>query len=246
MKKIPNSSDELPHISSLINDNLDFINRQSVKTVKLKFGHSLKSKIDLENEADKLFTRVLNKLSDDDYLILRKFEGRSKITTYFTTIIVRTAIDMIREIYGRDRMSVKGSKIRKPVEIDGTSVKEGIYSGEKGEYIVPDQSEGPELKTIRMRDEKKLKSVLSEMVSELTGEESLLLRMKFPKDLEGKSLNTKDIAKMLGITEKCVYSRTERLLKKCRKILIGFGISTEDFNIMENKKNVRHINRRKA
>jgi len=93
---------------------------------------------------------------------------------------------------------------------------------------------------------KKLKSALSEMVSELTGEESLLLRMKFPDDREGKPLKTKEISKILRISEKGVYNRTDRLLKKCRKILTGFGISTEDFNIMENKRNVRHINRRKA
>ncbi|MCK5003617.1 MAG: sigma-70 family RNA polymerase sigma factor [Candidatus Aminicenantes bacterium] len=256
MKKTLNISDQHARLRDIINRNIKFINRQCLNTVKIKSGSFLKSSFDVENEADRLFNMVLDKLSENDFGILRRFEGRSKITTYLTTIIARTAIDMIRARAGRERASEKTPEMDgpdgKPVVIkkgkipdaEGTPVKEGIYSGERGEYIVPDNADVPEIKVLKSDSENKMNMVISEMLSILSGEERLLLRMKFPDEPERKPLSTDEIAIMLGISHKGVYNRIERLLKKCRIILTDAGVSLEDFVFGEFTGNVRHMIRR--
>jgi len=256
MKKTLKISDQNSNLRDLITKNIKFINRQCLNTVKIKSGSFLKSSFDVENEADRLFNTVLDKLSDDDFGILRRFEGRSKITTYLTTIIARTAVDMIRSRAGRERTSGKTSGADRPdgkidsfrkVKIpasDGTPVKEGIYSGERGEYIVPDNEDIPEIKALKNDSEDKINLVLFEMLSVLNGEERLLLRMKFPQEPDRKPLSTDEIAQILGISQKGVYNRIERLLKKCRIVLADAGVSLEDFAFGEFEGNVRHMIRR--
>lgn len=247
MNKVLNISDQQSCFRDIINQNIDFINRQCLKTVKLKSGGFLKSEFSIENEADKLFNRVLDKLSENDFRILRKFEGRSKITTYLTTIIARMGIDMIRERAGRERVSEKypdGARSHKVPDSSGTPVREGIYSGEKGDYDVPDVDNIPELKVLRNDSQSKLNIVISEMLSALSGDEKLLLRMKFPEDPDLKPMSTDEISGILSISKKSVYNRIDRLIKKCRKILSDAGIDTEDFMRSEFKGNVRHMNRR--
>ncbi len=242
-------SDQNSYLRDLINKNIKFINRQCLNTVKIKSGSFLKSSFDVENEADRLFNTVLDKLSENDFGILRRFEGRSKITTYLTTIIARTAIDMIRARAGRERTSgIDGPdgklvviKKRKLPDSEGTPVKEGIYSGERGEYIVPDNADVPEIKALKSDSENKMNIVISEMLSVLSGEERLLLRMKFPEESDRKPLSTAEIAILLGISRKGVYNRIERLLKKCRIIMTDAGVSLEDFVFGEFTGNVRHI-----
>jgi RNA polymerase sigma factor (sigma-70 family) len=226
----------------MITKNIDFINRMCFKTVKLRSGNFLKSEFNISNEADRLFNRVLDKLSDNDFRILRRFEGRSKITTYLAAIVGRTAIDMIRERVGREREPGKNAR---PPATNGTIVREGIYSGESGNYLVPDMENIPELKVLKSDSDEKMRSIIEEMMFALTGEEKLLLRMKFPENSIGKPLSTDEISEILGTSKKGVYNRIDRLLKKCRNILLERGISFEDFFSTEKSVNVRHIERRR-
>jgi len=246
MNKIFNIQDQDAHFRSMINQNVDFINRQCLKTVKIKSGRFLKGELNIENEADRLFNKVLDKLSENDFSILRKFENRSKFSTYLTTIIVRTAIDMIRERAGRER-SEKGhgtSRSGKVPDAYGTPVREGRRSGVAGEYYIADTDNIPELKAIGRDREKKMREVITLLFSSLSGEEKLLLRMKFPADQGMEPMSTKEISRALGISEKGVYNRIDRLIKKCRKILKNAGVEEQDFILTEFKGNVRHIKRR--
>ncbi len=252
MKKTFSASDQNALFRDIVNKNIKFINRQCLNTVKIKSGIFLKSSFDRENEADSLFNRVLDKLSENDFGILRRFEGRSKITTYLTTIIARTAVDMIRERAGRERTSEKvgpdgnppaGRKVKIP-DSKGTPVRDGFYSGEKGEYIVPENENFPEIKALKNDSKIKLNMAISEMLSVLNGEERLLIRMKFPVEYDREPLSTDEIALILGISKKGVYNRIERLMKKCRIILEDRGFSIEDFAFGEFTENVRHIVRR--
>ena len=230
----------------MINQNIDFINRQCLKTIKMKSGRFLKGELSIENEADRLFNRVLDKLSENYFYILRKFESRSKFSTYLTTIIVRTAIDLIRERAGRERPETDHGTSRsgKVPDTNGTPVREGKRSGEAGEYYVADTDNIPELKVIGIDREKKMTEVIILLFSSLSGEEKLLLRMKFPADPGVEPMSTKEISAALGISGKGVYNRIDRLIKKCRKILENAGVGEEDFILTEFKGNVRHIKRR--
>ena len=193
MNKILNIQDHDAHFRSMINQNIDFINRQCLKAVKMKSGGFLKGELSIENEADRLFNRVLDKLSENDFSILRKFESRSKFSTYLTTIIVRTAIDMIRERAGRQRSETDHvtSRSGKIPDTYGTPVREGKRSGEAGEYYVADTDNIPELKVIGTDRLKKMTEVITLLFSSLSGEEKLMLRMKFPADPGVEPMSTK-------------------------------------------------------
>ena len=224
MKKDKTALDSLSYFRDIVNSNIEFINRQCIKAVSLKFSNSFDIPVDIVNEGDKLFNRVIEKLTKDDFRLLRKFEGRSKLTTYLTTIISRTAIDPIRERIGRRRSGTE----RIP-EVNGTPVKRGVLSGEKGDYIVPDENSDPEASLIRTDREEKLKGTLAKIISSLSGEERLLLRMKYPADPDTEPLSVREISETLGISQKGVYSRIERILKKCRRFMNGSGVRFDDF-----------------
>ncbi len=246
MKKVLNISDNDSIFREQLNSNIDFINKQCLKTVKMKSGGFLKGELNLENEADRLFNRVIDKLTENSFGILRRFEGRSKLSTYLTTIIARTAIDLIRERAGRERPGRENGALRtvKIPDTDGSPVLNGISSGEAGEFIVPDKENIPEFVVIWDDREKSMRSVISEMISSLNGEERLLLRMKFPSDPGRDPLSTSEISRALGISQKGVYNRVDRLIKKCRKILESAGIGEQDFILTEFRGNVRHMKRR--
>ena len=42
-------------------------------------------------------------------------------------------------------------------DAEGTPVKDGIYSGERGEYIIPDNANVPEMKVLKNDSEDKIK-----------------------------------------------------------------------------------------
>ncbi len=210
----------------LINSNLEFINEQCYKVIKSKSTELFRGPVDIENERDILFNRILEKLTENDFSLIRRFEWRSKFTTYLTVIIARTSVDMIRKKIGRVGTSGKDKKV---VDSEGTPVKEGIYSGEKGDIVVADFMSNPEEKIIEKDIRQKISVIMEKVLLSLTGDERLLLRMRYPHVAEKESVEIRTISKRLGISEKAVYGRLERILKKCRKFLDKSGVNSNDF-----------------
>lgn len=56
-----------------------------------------------ENDADELYVFLLDELSKDDFRRLRSFQGKSKFTTFFFSVVNALAIDFVRGRYGRRR-----------------------------------------------------------------------------------------------------------------------------------------------
>lgn len=95
-------------------------------------------------------------------------------------------------------------------------------------FIIPDKQAEPavlmeEKERIQMVDD-----VVKGMVKDLSGEERLILRMRFPTNGDGKPAKVSAIARALGITEKATYKRIARILKKCRDILDQKGVAVDD------------------
>ncbi len=263
----------------LINENIGFIEKQCVKAISLKSGSPAYGSLNIENESDLLFSRTLDKLAESDFKILRNFKGRSRLSTYLTTIISNTAVDYLREKKGRSRekerskrygktgeliyyrifengedidnvykslsseglfagdytefeniiQSIRGSNRDKIVTTDGTAVKTGIYNGESGNYVIRDESKDPESFVIDNETDKRSEEILNKMTASLSGEETLLLRMKYPADENESPLNVKEISLYLGISQKVVYKKLSRILAKCKKILESYGVTANDF-----------------
>jgi RNA polymerase sigma factor (sigma-70 family) len=107
-------------------------------------------------------------------------------------------------------------------------LQRGIQDPESGELIVVDSKNNPEKKIIRSQKQEKLKEVLDLIVSQLNGEERLILRLRFSiqRDESPKDINS--IARLLGVSKKAAYKKISRTLKKCRRILIQRGLKIND------------------
>jgi len=244
MDKFTGTEERDSRYRELINQNIPFISRQCRRLVRQKSGGYLRGELNLENESDVLFNRVIDKLTDNSYRVLSRFEGRSKLTTYLTAIISRTAVDLIRERTGRNNPGDRDPRAPIPPGSGGSPVVNGFTTGREGDFVVPDKKNIPEMVVLGEHREEKMRAVISEMVSGLRGEEKLLLRMKFPLDSGREPQGTAQIARALGITEKGVYNRLERLIRKCRAILEKAGISEKEFITAEFKGFFRQGNRR--
>jgi RNA polymerase sigma factor (sigma-70 family) len=94
---------------SIIHQHWPYIEKQCFKAVRLRLqkiawtnpGTNLD--IAVENEALELSNRLLDTLKAGHYRVLRQFKRNAKLSTYFTTIIARQAVDLIREKRGRSR-----------------------------------------------------------------------------------------------------------------------------------------------
>jgi len=87
-----------------LNNHLDYIENQCRRAVRrLSGGSPAFSAIDLENESLELFNRVIDRIRENDYAVIRRFDGRSRFTTYLTALISRQAVEEIRRRKGRSR-----------------------------------------------------------------------------------------------------------------------------------------------
>ncbi|UCH95954.1 MAG: sigma-70 family RNA polymerase sigma factor, partial [Candidatus Aminicenantes bacterium] len=107
-------------------------------------------------------------------------------------------------------------------------VKNGAAVDEEGDYIIPDTKNDPQELLIEQQRKQKLDELIKDIIAQLNGEERIILRMRFPANEEKKPEKVERISKVLGISEKAVYKRITRLLKKCRTRLEQQGVTIND------------------
>jgi RNA polymerase sigma factor (sigma-70 family) len=130
---------------------------------------------------------------------------------------------------------IKGKKNNppSPLEMEANPVvKEGILlkveGNEKEEVVIPDTHSDPQELLMEGQRKQRLGQVVGEAIAQLSGEERMLLRMRFPADGEERPRKVEQIAKLLGISLKAAYKRIDRLLKKCRRLLEQEGVSIDE------------------
>jgi RNA polymerase sigma factor (sigma-70 family) len=107
---------------------------------------------------------------------------------------------------------------------NGTSaVKNGTSINEE-EYVIPDTKSDPQVLLMEKQRQQEIHRVIRDMIAPLSGEERLLLRMRFRVHEDEKSGSVEQIANALGVTPKAVYKRITRLMKKCRQQLDRRGV----------------------
>lgn len=106
--------------------------------------------------------------------------------------------------------------------------KTGIRSMDTGEVIIADSRKNPEELAIEAQREEKLAEIINAVVSQLSGEERLILRMRFPVSGDEEPKDIDRISRLLGISKKAVYNRVSRVLKKCRDMMVNSGVNFDD------------------
>lgn len=104
-----------------------------------------------------------------------------------------------------------------------------ITDDDTTEIVVADPAHNAEELLISGQKEATVRRALAEVVADLSGEERLMIRMRFPGDEEEEPKSPREIASILGLSEKAVDARIRRALARMREVLIGRGLSLDDF-----------------
>jgi len=124
---------------------------------------------------------------------------------------------------------IKGKKSRlSNLPANNSVVREGVSVNENGDYIIPDTEGDPQEILLKKQKEHKLQEIIKNTITQLNGEEKVILRMRFPTENEEKMGKIEHIADLLGISEKAVYKRIAKILRKCRELIKQQGVSIDD------------------
>lgn len=253
-----------------LNNHLGYIESQCRRAVRrLSGGSPAFSEIDLENESLELFNRVIDRVRENDYAMIRRFDGRSRFTTYLTALISRQAVEEIRRRRGRSRARQRaqtlgrlGLNLFEKIFSRGLNISEALRemqmeknpgiseeqllrmtdhiigrNGVPSPFIIsmgeppdcPDSSgRTPENLALEREQREQLSEAVNLLRRELSGSDRLLLRLRFPPDMESSPRKASEIATMLQISRKAVYRRLDRLLLRCRTILEKSELSCTD------------------
>jgi RNA polymerase sigma factor (sigma-70 family) len=97
-----------------------------------------------------------------------------------------------------------------------------------GELVVPDGRGTPETLFAEREVSDLAGMVVSDFLDSLSGEEKLLIRMRFPCDEEEKPKPFREIGEILGMSDDKSRREVDRILNEFRKKLISAGISMHD------------------
>jgi RNA polymerase sigma factor (sigma-70 family) len=112
---------------------------------------------------------------------------------------------------------------------NGSAVKNGTTIGiYENEFVIPDTQSDPEKIVMEDQRKRKMQEVIQDIIAQLNGEERILLRMRFPSGEDETPRTVAQVSNILGITQKAVYKRMTRLLKKCKELLDREGVTIND------------------
>lgn len=214
-----------------------------------------------KEECEDFRSRVHFKLIDDDYAVFRKFQGRSSLNTYLTTVVANEMRDFLNYLWGKWQSSAEAKRLG-PVAIrlekllrDGRSFDEAVQDlqinhkvemswqelhemaarlpdrfprrneGEEGLLNLPapgDPADSRSDKEEREAMRRKILAALSELREALPKEDQVILKMR------GGGFTVAQISRFLGLDQKQLYRRIEKILKELREELERRGFHKED------------------
>jgi RNA polymerase sigma factor (sigma-70 family) len=214
-------------------------------------------------EREEFHSYSIAQFVEDDFAILRKYEGRCSLGTYLTHVIARQLIDFRRKNWGTWRTSATARKLGPAAEeLDRLMYREKrgaeeaidrvLASGRhdltrdelrrladllrphysrsvEGDDALDDLADpgGGADRDVLARERGDRRSAarraLAAALAELGEEDRFILQARY-KD----GIQVPRIAHILGLEQKALYRRCERLLVQLRRSLEGRGIKAED------------------
>ena len=211
-------------------------------------------------EAEDFAGSVKIKLIDKDYAVFRKFQGKSLLATYLTTVIANQFRDYRIQKWGKWRSSATAKRLGTEAEQleqllyrDGFSFDEAVrklrfdlgvtlsrselrqielklplrwprrLEGDEQLAEIPgdDRAEQRALDSIRAAVAERTQAALATALARLPEEDRLILKMRF----EGQKIV--QIARVLSLEQRPLYSRIEKSLKQLRASLEAAGVSRD-------------------
>lgn len=152
-------------------------------------------------DVDDFVSYVMLKLIDNDYAVLRKFEGRCQMSSYVIVVVRRAFSDFL----AHER---RKNPVAEPLD-------EELLTAPPVDEVATDRDTGSRTVSAALRD----------AIGELPAEEQTMLRLHF---VAGWSVA--EISRSLRIDQQHLYGRLRRLCKSFRARLIAAGIDAGRMN----------------
>ncbi len=194
------------------------ISRQAVDTIRKKRGRS----------REKERAKALGPLGEKIYKIIFQ-QGLSLVEVQKEFLHKRKPVptdEAIQDAIDKIRGSVK-------IPADENELKTGYLEPsdnhlEKPSVVVPDSAGNPEKVLLQKTKEQEVERILTDLAAGLSGEERLILRMRFGLGENDNPKHIPDIASALNLNPKTVYKRIGNILTKCRNTLELKGVNIND------------------
>ena len=227
-------------------------------TDRVSASHHLRA-----SDADDFASHVKLKFVDDDYAILRKYEGRSSLPTYIFVVVQHLFLDFSDARWGRWRPSAEAKRAGKVgILLEQLQTRDGRSFDEASEIITTNyrievtrfdleriaaklparprrqfESDGSLAERdvaargadlfVERRDRSEVAArvyaVAKRVLGRVEPQDKLILAMRY---VDGRSVA--DIASLLGLDQKPLYRRIERMLRELQKALEADRVSAED------------------
>lgn len=197
------------HPRQLIEENLDLIERL--------VGRACRRVGVPPSDWSDMASMVKLALVENDYAILRRWEGRSSLATYLTVVVQRTLADQHEKTHGRRRASDdRPPPLRREVELPDEEVTPLAAS----ELADTATYEG-ELRVVSER----AGVIVREAMAAWPAEDRMLIRLRFES-----SLTIADISRLMNVPQRPLYRRLESLLGRLRDVLLAAGVDPATAN----------------
>lgn len=132
---------------------------------------------------------------------------------------------MLERMRGRDR-----AELAPCAEGDNVWLVPGrqVLVDDVVEVVVADPRRNAEHLLIADQKQRKAQSAVAALLGELSGEERLMLQLRFPSEEDEEPKSVREIANLLGQSEKSVDARIRRILVRFRETLLGQGLALKD------------------
>ena len=208
------------------------------------------------------------RLFEDDYGVIRKFEGRSSFSTYLTTVILRLFHQWRVEMWGKWRPSAEAKRLGdKAITLERLLTRDNLTFAEAvnvlttrsgDEFTVPEleaiyvrlpvrtprpmlvsdeasaeraATDGDAEDRVEMRDRERAArccaAALDEALARFDAEDRTILQLRF---WDGRKVP--DISRIVGVDQKKIYKRLEKLFGVLRQALETAGIKRADVDRM--------------
>lgn len=214
-------------------------------------------------EAEDFGGSVRLHLIEDDYAVLRKFEGRSSIKSYLFAVIAHLAQDWRNATWGKWRHSAEAKRLGPlAMDLERLVVRDGLSVDEARETLrtrgqidhsadalaallqrlpgrlprrfvtdealvdYPAQAPAPDASLAQHdagRAAHHAACALGAALSNLGAQDRLIIKMRFLDDF-----SIAEIARVLGLEQKPLYRRIERLLTELRNTLQQAGLTSTE------------------
>jgi RNA polymerase sigma factor (sigma-70 family) len=161
-------------------------------------------------DVDDFVSYVMLKLIDNDYAVLRKFEGRCEMSSYVIVVVRRAFSDFLARERGKYRPDRE--PVQRPVAVP---LEEDVLPVPPVDELATDRAMGSRTVSAALRD----------AIGELPAEEQTMLRLHF---VAGWSVA--EISRSMRIDQQNLYGRMRRICKTFRARLIAAGIDAGRVN----------------